>query len=251
MLDLRYVTQNLPEVTKGLARRGPGINLTEIERLSKQRLELIGSTESARAEQKRESPRLGRLLKEDPPAAEALRTRLKALGDGVKAGEQELTVIEEKLTTLLMDVPNIPHASVPDGKSADDNQVVRYGPAPKPELPFTAKPHWELGESLGILDWERAAKVSGARFTFYFGAAARLERALVSFMLDIHTSRGYREVLPPFLVNRASMTGTGQLPKFEQLEISRYVFCPGSHTSRSYVFAELKPMSPAHSSITR
>jgi seryl-tRNA synthetase len=216
MLDLRFVTQNLPEVLKGLSRRGPGIDLSDIERLAKARRDLITATERTRAEQKEESPKLGRLLKENPAEADALRAKLKGLGDKVKAGEQEVGVLEEQISKLLMNVPNIPHASVPDGASADDNQVVRYGKTPKPELSFTPKAHWDLGEALGILDWERAAKVSGARFTFYYGAAARLERALIAFMLDTHTSRGYREVLPPFLVTRESMTGTGQLPKFEE-----------------------------------
>jgi seryl-tRNA synthetase len=204
-------------VTKALARRGPGIDLSGIERLAAQRSEVIQRTEKSRFEQRTESERLGRLMKEKapPPEVEGLRAHLKSLSDQVKAGEQERTAIEEQLSGLLILVPNIPHASVPDGTSADDNQLVRYGKAPKPEFAFAAKPHWEIGEALGILDFERAAKVSGSRFTFYFGAAAQLERALVSFMLDTHTSRGYREVLPPFLVNRASMTGTGQLPKFE------------------------------------
>ncbi len=216
MLDLRYVTQNLADVAKGLSRRGPGVDLSGIEQLSKQRKELIAATETARHQQKDESQRLGRLMKEAPAEAETLRAKLKGLSDRVKGGEQELTVIEERIQALLLKVPNIPHSSVPDGADAEHNQLVRYGSAPKPELGFAAKSHWELGESLGILDWERAGKVSGARFTFYLGAAARLERALTSFMLDTHIARGYREVLPPYLVNRASMTGTGQLPKFEE-----------------------------------
>jgi seryl-tRNA synthetase len=218
MLDLRAVTQNLPDVIKALSRRGPGVDLSDIERLAARRKELITATETTRHEQKEQSQQLGRLMKDKAAAAEAdaLRAKLKGLSDKVKAGEQEVTAVEAQIETLLMGLPNIPNASVPDGTSADDNKLVRYGKAPKPEFAFTPKAHWDLGESLGILDWERAAKVSGSRFTFYYGAAAHLERALVSFMLDTHTSRGYREVLPPFLVNRASMTGTGQLPKFEQ-----------------------------------
>jgi seryl-tRNA synthetase len=216
MLDLRYVTQNLEEVVKGLSRRGPGVDLSGIEGLAKQRRDLITANERARHEQKEESQRLGKLMKENPAEGELLRAKLKTLSEKVKAGDQEVTQLEEQLQSLLMNTPNIPHASVPTGTSEHDNQLVRYGRLPKPDLAFQPKSHWDLGESLGILDWERAAKVSGARFTFYFGAAAQLERALVSFMLDTHTSRGYREVLPPFLVNRASMTGTGQLPKFEQ-----------------------------------
>lgn len=216
MLDLRHVTQNLDEVAKGLSRRGPAVDLGALERLGKKRREVIAATERARHEQKEESARLGRLMKEDPGAADVLRTHLRTLSEGVKAGDAELALIEAEITRLLLDIPNVPHESVPDGAGAEQNVVVRHGPMPKPSFDFDPRPHWELGEALGILDFASAAKVSGARFTFYMGAAARLERALISFMLDTHVARGYREVIPPFLVTRESMTGTGQLPKFEK-----------------------------------
>lgn len=214
MLDLRYVTQHLDEVERGLSRRGGGIDLSGLRALADERRTYIQRTETLRAEQKAESQKLGRLMKEAPEEAEALRARLKTMSDEVKAGDAELTRIEAEIEALLLGIPNLPHASVPDGQSEADNQLVRYGAKAKPEYDFTPRPHWEVGEGLGILDFERAGKVSGARFAFSLGAGARLERALVAFMLDRHTSHGYREMLPPFLVNRASMQGTGQLPKF-------------------------------------
>jgi seryl-tRNA synthetase len=214
MLDARHVTQNLEEVARGLARRGRNIDLSRVEALAKARRELILSTENARAAQKSESAPLGRLMKDDKAAAEVLRARLKMLSEDVKAGDARLSEIETELQDALLGIPNVPHPSVPDGREAEDNQLVRHGRHAKPSFDFTPKEHWELGEKLGILDFERGAKVSGARFTFSLGAGARLERALVSFMLDLHTSRGYREVLPPFLVAPHAMVGTGQLPKF-------------------------------------
>ena len=214
MLDLRYVVQNLEEVARGLARRGREVDLAPLEALAAERRRLIVETEGVRATQKAEQGQLGRLVKESPAEAEALRARLKGLSEQVKAGDTRLAEVESQLGELLLGIPNLPHASVPDGRDADANQLVRYGRLPKPELGFAAREHWDLGERLGILDFERGAKVSGARFTFGLGAGARLERALVSFMLDLHASRGYREMLPPFLVAPHSMTGTGQLPKF-------------------------------------
>jgi seryl-tRNA synthetase len=137
------------------------------------------------------------------------------LSEEVKASELELSQVEAAIEKVLLVVPNVPHESVPDGKDEKDNVVVRTW-GEKPTLDFAAKPHWELGESLGILEWPQAAKISGARFTISKGAGARLERALASFFVDVHTSRGYREVLPPYLVTAETMTGTGQLPKFEE-----------------------------------
>jgi seryl-tRNA synthetase len=215
MLALQHVTQNLDEVAAGLRRRGGSVDLGPLERLAKTRRELIAGNEAARHQQKEESPRLGRLMKEDPPAAAALREKLKALSEQVKAGDAELTRIEAELETLLLHVPNLPLPTVPTGSGAEDNVVVRHGRHPKPTFDFAPREHWALGEALGILDFERAGKVSGSRFSFSLGAAARLERALVAFMLDLHASRGYREMLPPFLVTRAAMVGTTQLPKFE------------------------------------
>jgi seryl-tRNA synthetase len=216
MLDLRTVVQNFDEVAAALARRGPGLDLSGLRQLAEQRRALIVAIDGARARQKEESALIGKLMKENPAGADEQRAKARAAGDRIKENEAGLQKIEEQIGAVLMTLPNTPHASVPTGAGSEDNAVVRYGKLPKPELPFAAKPHWEIGEALGILDFERAGKVSGARFAFYLGAGARLERALKDFMLDTHTARGYREVLPPFLVARHSMVGTGQLPKFEQ-----------------------------------
>ena len=159
--------------------------------------------------------RVGQLMRTDKAAGEAARGEARAISDQVKASEEELRQVEAAIEKVLLVVPNVPHESVPDGKDEKDNVVVRTW-GEKPRLDFTPKPHWELGESLGILEWPQAAKISGARFTISKGAGARLERALAAFFIDVHVSRGYREVLPPYLVTGETMTGTGQLPKFEE-----------------------------------
>lgn len=215
MLDLRYVTQNLDQVEQALSRRGPGLDLSRLKELAEQRRALIGRTEAARHEQKESSARLPQLVKENPEEAQSLRARLKSLSEDVRAGDKELVAVEEELQSLLLHLPNVPHESVPEGTDESANVEVRRGTHPVPVFAFTPKAHWDIGEALGILDFERAAKVSGARFAYLLGAGARLERALVAFMMDLHAARGYREIIPPFLVNRQSMTGTGQLPKFE------------------------------------
>ena len=214
MLDVKYVVQNLDAVAAGLARRGGSVDLGPVRTLADRRRERIAATENLRAKQKESSAQVPQLMKTDKAAADALRAQLKELGEQVKAGEAEIGAIEAELQQLLLGIPNVPHESVPTGTSADDNRVVRHGRAAKPTFTFKPKEHFELGEKLGILDFERGAKVSGARFTFSLGAAAQLERALVSFMLDLHATKGYREVLPPFLVAPHAMVGTGQLPKF-------------------------------------
>src|SRR5262249_46312370 len=155
-----------------------------------------------------------RAAKEDPAALERLRGDLRALSQQIKEQEKQLGSVEERLQSVLLTLPNVPDPSVPVGTTAEGNVVVRTWGEP-PRFPFAPKQHFELGERLGLLDFERAAKVSGSRFVFYRGDLARLERALVTFMIDVHTSRGYSEILPPYLVNRAAMTVTGQLPKFE------------------------------------
>ena len=227
MLDLRYVAQNFDEVVRRLNRRA-AVELGEFKRLFGERRELNVRIEAGRAE----ASDVGALLSPgkapvsrtvrgksyaqplaDPERAE-LRGLSKELKEGAKEVEARLKQIEAELAQILLMVPNLPHASVPDGRSSADNPVVRTL-GEKPAFSFKPKPHWELGEALGILDFARAAKVSGARFAVYRGLGAKLERALVSFMLDTHTARGYTEILPPYLVSRASMTGTGQLPKFE------------------------------------
>jgi seryl-tRNA synthetase len=213
MLDLRFVVANLDEVKRRLATRGGHATdaLAPIERLAAERRELIKSSESHRAEQKKASEQM-RVLKGEEQAQ--LRARLKTLSESVKDQEGRLKEVEEQIETALLNVPNLPHSSVPVGTSEKDNAVVReWGTRPSIASP---KEHTEIGEKLGLLDFERAAKVSGARFVFYRGALARLEMAVVQFFLDSARERGYVELIPPYLVNADSMRGTGQLPKFEE-----------------------------------
>jgi seryl-tRNA synthetase len=155
-----------------------------------------------------------RKAKEDPSAIDALRGQMRQVSVEIKDLEARLKQVEEELAQIMFLLPNLPHPSVPQGASEADNRVERTW-GEKPHFLFTPRPHYEVGERLGMLDFERAAKVSGSRFAFYRGQLARLERALVSFMIDLHTQKGYLELLPPYLVNRQAMTGTGQLPKFE------------------------------------
>jgi seryl-tRNA synthetase len=214
VLDLRWVVANLDEARRRLATRGAaaGEALAPIEQLAAERKALIHSSETQRAEQKKASEQM-RTLKGDEQAQ--LRARLKALSDGVKEQEVRLKEVEEKIEAALLSVPNVPHESTPVGTSEKDNPVVRTW-GEKPAFAFQPREHTELGEKLGLLDFERAGKVSGARFAFLKGDLARLERAVVSFFCDSARERGYLELLPPYLVNADSMRGTGQLPKFEE-----------------------------------
>jgi seryl-tRNA synthetase len=217
MLDLKAVAQDYESFEKRLARRGEAAvqALAPVRPLAARRRELNVQIERQKKEQNEANGKLRELAKTDKGAVEGARAQLRALGDEVKKSEQELAQVEAEIERLLLLVPNPPHASVPDGKDEKDNVVVSTW-GEKQALGFTPKPHWELGEALGILEWQQAAKLSGSRFTIYKGAGARLERAIASFFCDVHASRGYTEVLPPYLVTRETMTGTGQLPKFEE-----------------------------------
>ena len=215
MLDLNFVRDNLPLVEEKLRQRGadPAAVLRDFKEVDAQRRVAITEVETCKARQNKASEEIGKLKKagQDASAAMAESKELRA-----KVAELETTAndLNTKLREILTGIPNLPHASVPVGHSADDNvEVRRWGTPPKFE--FTPKPHWELGEHLGVLDLERATKLTGARFAIYWDLGAKLERALANFMLDLHTrEHGYTEVLPPYLVNSESMYGTGQLPKF-------------------------------------
>ena len=217
MLDLRSVVQDFDGVERRLARRGEGAvaTLRPVREMAARRRELNVSMEGMKKRQSEANARVGQLMRTDKAAGEAARAEARGISDQVKAAEEELRQVEAAIEKVLLVVPNLPHDSVPDGKDEKDNVVVRAW-GEKPRLDFAPKPHWELGEALGILEWPQAAKISGARFTISKGAAARLERALAAFFVDVHVSRGYREVLPPYLVTAETMTGTGQLPKFEE-----------------------------------
>src|SRR5213082_3593305 len=213
MLDLKWVVANLDEVRRRLLTRGAAgaEALAPIEALASERRQLIQSSETQRAEQRKASEQM-RTLKGEEQAQ--LRARLKALSDEVKEKDARLKEVEELIERGLLNVPNLPHETVPPGTSERDNQVVRaWGDKPAVDSP---REHTEIGEKLGLLDFERAAKVSGTRFVFYRGALARLELAVVSFFLDSARERGYFELLLPYLVNADSMRGNGQLPKFEE-----------------------------------
>ncbi|MFO0551231.1 MAG: serine--tRNA ligase [Polyangiaceae bacterium] len=215
MLDPRYVAEHFDEVRAALARRGPGwdAQLEPIRELVKRRLEAIGASERKAAERNQASAEMAKADKKSQAFADK-REELKKLSNEVKELETLAAQTEKELEDCLLRIPNIPDASIPDGQSSDDNKVVRTW-GDKPTYAFTPKPHFELGEQLGLLDFERAAKLSGPRFTVLYGAAARLERALISFMVDLHTGEhGYEEVWPPFLVKDTALLGTGQLPKF-------------------------------------
>lgn len=215
MLDLKYVAQNFEAVLSRLQSRGGSLDLGPFQRLVAERRELYVAMEALSARRNTANEEMKRKAKEDPAALEALRGELRSISQSIKEKEARLREVETELERMLLLVPNLPHESVPTGKSEQDNVVVRTW-GERPNLLFTPRQHFELGERLGLLDFERAAKVSGSRFVFYKGALARLERALVSFMIDLHTRRGYTELLPPYLVSREALTGTGQLPKFEE-----------------------------------
>lgn len=219
MLDARYVADHLEEVRAQLARRGPEFAqaLDGLASLVSARRELTRTTEQAQAERNSASDAMAKLAKSgDKEGMAARREELKALSEKVKGLETDLAGIEAQIEEKLLDIPNVPHPSVPDGTTEEQNTVIRTW-GTRPSFDFEPKPHFELGEKLGILDFERAAKLSGARFSVLWGQGARLERALAAFMLDLHTrEHGYTEVYPPYLVKAETLRGTGQLPKFEE-----------------------------------
>ncbi len=213
MLDIRYLRENFDAAAKALANRSGAIDLSAFSGLDQQRRELLSEAEALKAEKNKVSALIGKTKDKSQVQDEIV--RMKEVSSRIKELDDQLRSVEEQLNELLMGIPNIPHEKTPVGQSEEDNVEIRCW-GEKPTFSFAAKAHWDIGEDLGILDFERAGKLSGARFALYFGAGARLERALINFMLDLHTGEhGYTETLPPFLVNRASMTGTGQLPKFE------------------------------------
>src|SRR5215813_9562912 len=215
MLDLRYVAQNFDSVLERLRTRVGELDLTTFQRLVQERRALHIELEALSHRRNQANEQMKKKVTEDPGAVEKLRTEMRAVSQEIKEKEARLKAIEEDLERILLVIPNLPDPSVPIGKSPEDNRVERQW-GQEPSFGFRPRQHFEIGEKLGMLDFERAAKVSGSRFAFYRGPLARLERALVSFMIDVHLSKGYLELVPPYLVNRAAMMGTGQLPKFEE-----------------------------------
>lgn len=215
MLDLAFVRNNLPKVEAMLRNRGmdPSVVLRDFPTVEAQRRQAIQSAETLKAERNRLSAKIPQMKKAGEDTSQIV-ADTKGMRDQIQELEKAAEEYDARMTEVLVGIPNMPHESVPIGTSAEANKEARRWGTP-PKFDFTPKPHWELGEQLGILDLERAAKVSGARFAVYWDEGARLERALANFMLDVHTrEHGYTEVLPPYMVNSESMYGTGQLPKF-------------------------------------
>ncbi|MRH44424.1 serine--tRNA ligase [Aquibacillus halophilus] len=216
MLDMKYLRSNFSEVKEKLQYRGEDLSdLDTFGDLDERRRVLIAETEELKAKRNEVSQEIS-LLKKEKKDADNLILEMRQVGEKIKTIDTELKEVEENLEQLLLSIPNIPHESAPIGESEDDNVEVRqWGNVPT--FSFETKAHWDIATGLDVLDFERASKVTGSRFVFYKGLGARLERALMNFMMDLHSDQhGYQEMLPPYMVNRQSMIGTGQLPKFEE-----------------------------------
>ncbi|HZM70146.1 MAG TPA: serine--tRNA ligase [Candidatus Cryosericum sp.] len=213
MLDMVWVRDHLDEVEGALRNRGGSFDVAEVRRLDGDRRAALREVETLKARRNAVSADIARLKREGKNAQDLIEEMRRA-GDRIKDLDEKSAAADDALQQILLTLPNIPDRSVPIGASSDDNVEVRRRGTP-PRFEFEPKAHWDLGVALGILDFERAAKITGARFAVYAGAGARLERALINFMLDLHTKEhGYTEILPPFMVNEKAMTGTGNLPKF-------------------------------------
>ena len=240
MLDLKFLRDNPDEVERRLASRGDAVDLDGFRELDGRRRELLGEAETLKAERNQVSALIGKT--KDKSQVQGEIARMKEVSARIKTLDEELRQVEENLNDFLLTLPNLPDAECPIGESEEDNpEVSRWG-TPR-EFGFEPKAHWDLGEALDIIDFERATKITGARFALSKGAGARLERALINFMLDNHTAgEKYTEMLPPFMVNRDAMTGTGQLPKFEadlfHLDDPDYFLIPTAEVPVTNVFRE-------------
>ncbi len=215
MLDLKFVRANPDLVIEALAKRGGKISLDSFIALEEQRRAMLADVEEKKAKRNAVSKEIGK-MKQSGEDASAIMAEMRQLGDEISAVDNRLKEVEEELTDILLGIPNIPHPSVPVGADDSANVELRKWGEPA-QLAFTPLNHWDIGANLDILDFERAAKISGARFTVYKGLGARLERAVINFFLDLHTDHhGYTEIFPPYMVNSNSMRGTGQLPKFKE-----------------------------------
>jgi seryl-tRNA synthetase len=220
MLDARFVREHIDVIKKSLMERNASIQFDEFLRLEEQRRTLLKEAEELRNRRNVVSEEVGKLKKQKQDAA-TLIEEMKGVSDRIRELDERLKSLEESTNEFLLNVPNIPHESVPVGRDETENVVVRRWGEPG-QFDFEPLNHWDIGEALGIIDFERAAKIAGARFSMTKGFGAKFERALMNFMLDQHATKGYQEVLPPIIVNRDSMRGTGQLPKFE-MELFRIV----------------------------
>ena len=240
MLELSYIRENLSLVKQKMQERGASIALEEFEELDAERRKLIVETENLKHLRNVTNDEITKLKKQKLDAGQKIE-EMKSVSAKIKRLDEELKSCDEKLRDIQITIPNLPHASVPVGGDASFNTVIRMVGA-KPAFSFEPKAHWEIGPQLGILDFDRAAKLAGARFALYTGVGARLERALINFMLDIHTrEHGFQEVLPPFMVNSASLQGTGQLPKFAadlfKIEGTDYWLIPTAEVPVTNIYA--------------
>ena len=214
MLDIKRIRKNPEELERAMkARRSKGADVSGLLDLDRERRVILQESEALKAQRNEVSAKIP-IMKRNGENTDELMASMKAVAARIKELDEKISSIDEQLDAMLMKIPNIPHASVPDGADDKDNSEVRRVGTP-PVFDFDFKPHWDIGEALNILDPKTAGKVTGARFTFYRGLGARLERAVINYFMDTHSANGYVEILPPYMVNRASMTGTGQLPKFE------------------------------------
>lgn len=215
MLDIKRIRRNPEELVEAMRkRRNKGADVTELLATDEKRRVLLQEVEALKAERNAVSAEIPVMKKNGEDVTEKL-ARMKQVADSIKELDGQVSELDTRLEEMLLAVPNIPHESVPEGADDKENVEIRRVGTPR-EFGFEPKAHWDLGEGLGILDFASAGKITGARFTVYRSLGARLERAIISYFLDVHTENGYTEILPPYMVNRASMTGTGQLPKFEE-----------------------------------
>ena len=241
MLDVKLLRDDLDQVKTRMATRGTEIDWEEFVALDRDRREALVKLEKLKEKKNRLSGEIGKLKKSGGDAA-ALMREAEEVSESIRQEEKPVAEIETGFEKFMLRLPNLPNSGVSVGRNADDNKEVRRWGEP-PQFNFQAKNHWDIGEELEILDFARAAKLAGARFALYKGAGARLERALINFMLDLHTGeRGYKEMLPPALVNRAALTGTGQLPKFEEdlfrIETPEYFLIPTAEVPLTNVHRE-------------
>ena len=213
MLDARFVREHVDSVREGLKKRGYEFPLAEFLAIDEKRMVVMRETEELRNIRNVVSEEIG-IMKRQKTDASARLEEMKAVAETIKSLDENLKALEDETRTLLLTIPNIPHDSVPVGKDETKNVEIRRWGSPS-VFDFEPLNHWDIAETLDIIDFDRASKITGARFALMKGIGARLERALMNFMLDLNTAKGYKEVFPPILVNRESMTGTGQLPKFE------------------------------------
>lgn len=240
MLDLKFINTNLEAVKTGMNKRRAKIDFTLLSDNDEKRKALLLKIEELRHTRNTVSDEIAK-LKKSRENADSLIDKMRDVSDTIKTLDKELAAIEKAIQDFLISLPNLPYKDVPVGKDETENRLEKTYGEPR-KFDFEVKPHWEIGENLGILDLARASKLAGARFPLYFGNGARLERALINFMLDTHVSQhGYTETLPPFIVNRATMTGTGQLPKFEEdlfkLEGWDYFLIPTSEVPMTNIYA--------------